>query len=91
MIAGDSSAAAVAKHRIENRQRRMRIKGREEGTVWKARFFKTVSPSDFPAELFRSGVISLTRGNSGEIWRFDESPRRAPRPFHDETSPWGTM
>lgn len=91
IIAGDASRAGAAKSRVENGQRRMRIKEREEGTIWKAKFFTKTSPSGLLAELVETGVIVMEGDNNGGVWRFDESARHATRPFHDGKSPWGTM
>ena len=92
IIAGDASKAGAAKSRIENGQRRIRIKEREEGRVWKSRFFKTTSSSGLLAELVKRGSISLEgNNNNGRIWRFDEGPRQAARPFYDGKLPWGPV
>jgi len=90
---GDMEATSVAKSRIENAQRELRKKEKEEGIEWERRFFNRVDEKDDPLFMRLAAMLDLTSvGNgsgldnndkTGGVWRFDkERAKDAKLPYH---------
>jgi oxysterol-binding protein-related protein 9/10/11 len=88
---GDMEATSVAKSRIENAQRELRKREREEGREWERRFFTRVDERDDAVFLRLARMLDPTSGNSlgtendktGGVWRFDkERAKDAVPPYH---------
>ena len=97
IVKGDMDAVSHHKSKIENAQRELRKKEKEEGRDWERKFFKTVKENEDPtvAKLVKmvSGVTAwagVESEKTGGVWRFD--PERAGRvrpPFHPEVGEKG--
>lgn len=91
---GDMEATSVAKSKIENAQREMRKKEREEGREWERRFFKHAELNDDATftellAMLNTDISSsaLDNDKTAGIWRFDqERAKDAAIPFHNDTT-----
>lgn len=91
---GDMEATSVAKSKIENAQRAMRKKEKEEGREWERRFFKQAELNDDATftKLFAMlnpdiSSSALDNDKTAGIWRFDqERAKDAVPPFHKDTT-----
>jgi hypothetical protein len=88
---GDMDATSAAKSKIENAQREMRKKEKEEGREWPRRFFKRINEKEDPMFMRLATMLDLTHGNgagiesdrTGGVWRFDkERAKDAKPPYH---------
>ncbi|KAL1968341.1 hypothetical protein VTN77DRAFT_1870 [Rasamsonia byssochlamydoides] len=88
---GDMDATSAAKSKIENAQRELRKKEKEEGREWERRFFKRVNEKDDPVFMRLATMLDLTHGNgvgiesdrTAGVWRFDkERAKDAKPPYH---------
>lgn len=97
IVKGDMDAVSHHKSKIENAQRELRKKEKEEGRDWERKFFKTVKEDEDPtfAKLVKmiSGATAWAGVESEKtagIWRFDpERALRARPPFHPEVGEKG--
>jgi oxysterol-binding protein-related protein 9/10/11 len=89
---GDMDAVSHHKSKIENAQRELRKKEKDEARDWERKFFRTIGEDADPvfAKLVKmvggatpwAGVESE---KTGGVWRFDpERAGRATKPFHPE-------
>lgn len=93
---GDMEATSHYKSKIENAQRALRKKEREENREWQRLFFSQADPDDEAEIMFQKLVQMVTNlgANSWEgvapdktsgIWRYDENKaKQAKKPFHPE-------
>jgi hypothetical protein len=88
---GDMDATSLAKSKIENAQRELRKKEKEEGEEWERRFFKSVNEKDDTVFMRLATMLDLTQGNgagiesdrTGGVWRFHkERAKDAKPPYH---------
>jgi len=89
---GDMEATSTAKSRIENAQRELRKKEKEEGIEWERRFFKRVDERDDSVFMRLAAMLDLTPAGDGSglnndktsgVWRFDkERAKDAKPPYH---------
>jgi hypothetical protein len=90
---GDMEATSVAKSTIENAQRELRKKEKEEAIEWERRFFNRVDEKDDPLFMQLAAMLDLTSAGNGSgldnndktggVWRFDkERARDAKPPYH---------
>lgn len=68
---GDMDATGIEKSKIENEQRAMRAKEKEEGRTWERRFFTKVESDPMLAQLGPKIGLDLLEDKTGGIWRFD--------------------
>jgi oxysterol-binding protein-related protein 9/10/11 len=71
---GDMDATSVEKGKIENAQRAMRIKEREDGKTWERRYFTAREGEDAILEALgpAAGVpVDGDADKTGGLWRFD--------------------
>ncbi|KKY26720.1 putative oxysterol binding protein [Phaeomoniella chlamydospora] len=89
---GDMDAASHYKSRIENAQRALRKKEKEENREWERRFFRRIDENEDPEFLKLVKPISgstkwpgVEADKTGGIWRFDASKAKdAKPPYHAE-------
>lgn len=91
---GDMDSASHYKSRIENAQRALRKREREEEREWDRVFFKRIHNDDDNEAGFQK-LVNLVHGlggwtgveadKTGGVWRFDEQKtREAKSPYHPE-------
>lgn len=70
---GDMDATSVEKSKIEQAQRDMRIKEREEDRVWERRYFTAVENDDVLKTLGSAAGVPVDgeSDKTGGLWRFD--------------------
>ncbi|KAL9112163.1 MAG: hypothetical protein Q9227_003540 [Pyrenula ochraceoflavens] len=91
---GDMDAVSHYKTRIENAQRELRKKEREDGREWKRRFFHQAREENEPVfqKLVKSvsgaygyGWTGIEADKTGGIWRFNaDEAKNAEPPYHSE-------
>lgn len=91
---GDMDSVSHYKSRIENAQRELRKKEREEKREWSRRFFRRVEEKDEPifqqlakavSRAYGAGWTGVEADKTGGIWRFDiEKAKDSRPPFHEE-------
>lgn len=91
---GDMDSVSYHKSKIENAQRELRKKEREEGREWSRRFFRRVEDRGEPifqklvkavSGAYGVGWAGVEADKTGGIWRFDiEKAKDAKPPFHEE-------
>lgn len=94
---GDMDATSYHKSKIENAQRELRKREREEGRDWERKFFKPVKEDEDPVfnKLVKmiSGATAWAGVESDKtagVWRFDkEKAAGVKRPFHPEVGARG--
>lgn len=84
---GDMDAVSVAKTKIENAQRQLRKREKEEGRDWERRFFKRVDEKGDDTFIQLAGMLdysgALESDKTGGIWRFDhDRAAGAKSPYH---------
>lgn len=97
IVKGDMDAVSHHKSKIENAQRQLRKREKEDGRDWERKFFKNVSEDDDPVVTRLVKMISGATGWSGVeadktngVWRFDpERAARARPPFHPDVGERG--
>jgi len=67
---GNYDETGVEKSKIENAQRQLRVKEKEEGTTWERRYFATVPHDDIFSKLCQ--MSGENPDKSGGIWLFDQ-------------------
>ena len=73
---GNMDQVHIEKSKIENAQRELRKKEREEGREWKRRFFKKGSTPEAAVEkLAKPAGERIEPDKTGGIWRFDDSKK----------------
>ncbi|KAL1953954.1 hypothetical protein VTO42DRAFT_2000 [Malbranchea cinnamomea] len=91
---GDMEATSIAKSKIENAQREMRRKEKEQGREWERRFFKRVDMNDDKTFKNLHGMLNadtsssaLDNDKTAGIWRFDaERAKDAKPPYHRDAT-----
>ncbi len=97
IIKGDMDAVSFHKSKIENAQRELRKKEKEEGRDWERKFFKTVREDEDPTFTRLVKMVSGATAWAGVeaektagVWRFDpESAGRVRPPYHPEVGEKG--
>lgn len=86
---GDMDATSAAKGRIENAQRELRKREKEQGTEWERRFFGRVNEKEDKVFMRLATMLDLTHGSgiesdrTGGVWRFKaDSAKDAKPPYH---------
>lgn len=74
---GDMDATGIEKSKIENEQRAMRAREKEEGRIWERRFFTKVDSDPMLTQLGPRIGLDLNEDRTGGIWRFDVDKARA--------------
>jgi len=79
LAAGDYEATSAEKSKIENEQRELRKKEKEEGKEWQRRYFSAVETDPrFEAIASKVGFSAETEKTGGYFWVFDgEKTKRA--------------
>jgi hypothetical protein len=72
---GDMDTVSAQKSKIENEQREMRKKEKEEGREWQRTFFTAVPNDPLFDQLAKSTGEKIEADKTGGIWRFD--PKKA--------------
>lgn len=67
---GNYDETSVHKSKIENAQRQLRIKEKDEGTTWQRRYFATVPHDETFSKLCQ--MSGENPDKSGGIWLFDQ-------------------
>lgn len=91
---GDMDGASYHKSRIENAQRALRKREKDDSGEWTRKFFRRVDESeDFEFQKLAKKVASSDKGpnieaeKTGGIWRFDpEKAKVAKPPYHPEAA-----
>jgi oxysterol-binding protein-related protein 9/10/11 len=94
---GDMDATSFHKSKIENAQRELRKKEKEDGREWERKFFKNVREDEDPtfSKLVKMiGGLTAWAGVEAEktsgVWRFDKDrATTARKPFHPEVGEKG--
>lgn len=95
---GDMDATSVAKSKIENAQRELRKREKEEGRQWERKFFKPVDLNngdefDKLLAMLSNDTLSVATTDpdkTGGIWRFiPELAKNAAPPYHEDVSGCG--
>jgi oxysterol-binding protein-related protein 9/10/11 len=94
---GDMDAVSHHKSKIENAQRELRKRERDEGREWERKFFKTIGADDVAGFDKLVQMVSgatpwagIESEKTAGIWRFDpDRAARASRPFHPEVGDKG--
>ena len=91
---GDMDAVSHYKSRIENAQRDLRKREREDGREWKRRFFHPVKEAEEPvfqrlvkavSKAYGVGWSGIEADKTGGIWRFNADEAKDARPpYHSE-------
>jgi oxysterol-binding protein-related protein 9/10/11 len=68
---GDMDVTSTEKGKIENAQRELRKKEREEGREWERRYFSRVDPDERFERLAESVGYQLEADKTGGMWRWD--------------------
>lgn len=97
IVKGDMDAVSYHKSKIENAQRELRKKEKEEGRDWERKFFKNVKETEDPvfAQLVKmvSGATAwagVEAERTAGVWRFDTvGARGVTQPFHPEVGDKG--
>lgn len=97
IVKGDMDAVSAHKSKIENAQRELRKKEKEEGRDWERKFFKTVKENEDPTFTKLVKMVSGATAWAGVeaektagVWRFDpERAGTARSPFHPEVGERG--
>jgi len=69
---GDLETTGIEKSKIENEQRELRKKEKEEGREWERRYFTRVMDDPVFTRLAESPGIAAEEGKTDGIWIFDE-------------------
>ncbi|KFZ20156.1 hypothetical protein V502_03323 [Pseudogymnoascus sp. VKM F-4520 (FW-2644)] len=77
IAAGDMDATGVEKSKIENEQRALRAKEKEEGSEWARRYFTRVESDKLLEALAPKIGLLVEDDKTGGIWRFDEKKAAA--------------
>jgi hypothetical protein len=79
---GDMDVTSAEKTRIENEQREMRKKEKEEGREWERRFFSRMEKDGVFEALGKKIGESLDAEKTGGVWTWDaEKAKDAKPPF----------
>ncbi|KAI9786651.1 MAG: Oxysterol binding protein [Geoglossum umbratile] len=70
---GDMEVTGTEKSKIENAQRELRKKEREEGREWERRYFSGVEPDEKFKLLAGKLGYQLEADKTGGVWRWDEA------------------
>lgn len=70
---GDMDVTGTEKGKIENAQRELRKKEREEGREWERRYFSRVEPDERFEELAEKVGHQLEADKTGGMWRWDDA------------------
>lgn len=76
---GDMDYTGIEKSKIENEQRALRQKEKEEGRTWERRYFSQVESDPLLDKLGPSIGLSIDADKTGGIWRFDAKKAAALR------------
>ncbi len=76
---GDMDATGIEKSKIENEQRAMRAKEKEEGRQWERKYFTRVDSDPLLTQLGPKIGLNLDEDKTGGIWRFDLEKMKAAR------------
>jgi hypothetical protein len=71
IASGDMDATGIEKSRIENEQRAMRTKEKEEGKTWERRYFSLVDKDPILDTLGPKIGLAVEADKTGGIWRHD--------------------
>lgn len=74
---GDMDATGAEKSKIENEQRALRAKEKEDGTEWVRRYFTRVESDKLLEALAPKIGLLVEDDKTGGIWRFDEKKAAA--------------
>lgn len=77
IAAGDMDATGVEKSSLENEQRAMRIREREEGRAWETRYFSKVEDDKVLKQLAPRIGLNAEPERTNGVWRFDEAKEAA--------------
>ncbi|OBU01629.1 Oxysterol binding protein [Pseudogymnoascus verrucosus] len=77
IAAGDMDATGVEKSKIENEQRALRAKEKEDGSEWTRRYFTRVESDKLLEALAPKIGLLVEDDKTGGIWRFDEKKATA--------------
>lgn len=77
IAAGDMDTTGIEKSKIENEQRAMRAKEKEDGRVWERRYFTRVENDALLDSLAPKINLIVEADKTGGIWRFDEKKAAA--------------
>lgn len=92
---GNMDATSAAKSKIENAQRELRKKEKDEGREWKRRFFKRINVNEDPTFVKLASMVGLTdtAGNgidsdkTNGVWRFNpDAAKDACPPYHEDSA-----
>lgn len=85
---GDMDTTSSEKSIIENRQRAMRKKEKEEGREWERRFFKRVDKDPVFEKLAAKVGEQINKEATNGVWVFDQEKAGAAKPpFHPDVNP----
>ena len=78
---GDMDTTGAEKSKIENEQRELRKREKEEGREWQRTFFSRVDADPLYERLNKaSGGTGIESDKTGGVWRFDEGKAREKKP-----------
>ncbi|KAL8743205.1 MAG: hypothetical protein Q9190_004423 [Brigantiaea leucoxantha] len=88
---GDMDTTNSEKSKIENAQRALRQRERDEKREWERKFFKRGEKAEEWWEKLAARMGERVESDkTGGVWRFDsEKAKEARRPFHEGVSPCG--
>jgi len=73
IVRGDFETTGVEKSKIENEQRELRKKEKEENREWERRFFTKVDENPVFTKLAENREIIAEADKTNGIWVFDEA------------------
>ena len=79
IASGDMDATGLEKSKIENEQRALRQKEKEEGRTWERRYFTKVENDEMLSKLGPKIGLNIEEEKTGGIWRFDEEKAKIAR------------
>lgn len=91
---GDMQATSDEKAKVENGQREMRKREKEQGTAeaegWEATFFSNVTGDPVFDRLAKPVAAELGKDKTVGVWKFDhDKARRARKPYQGDLTPTG--
>ena len=87
---GDYEVTGMEKSKIENEQREMRKREKEEGRVWPRRYFSKVNNDEkFQALADQAGVTAEPERTGGGMWVFDREKYLKVKA--EEDAKWATV
>src|SRR5690606_15926285 len=90
ILKGDMDTTGIEKSKIENEQREMRKKEKEEGREWERRYFTKVEENPIFTKLADKIGMQAEPDKTGGIWVYDEEKakkRGVARTVEDEEAP----